>query len=221
MNLIKQRDYFDPLNEIKYPIHIIGIGAIGSTIATMLARMGIQKLHIYDFDKVEEKNVCNQQYFADQVGLTKIKALENTLIKINPNLELIKHPEGYTENDTLSGYIFLCVDSIDLRRKIVEDNRYNTSIQGIFDFRMRLTDAQHYACNKQNIDYLLSTMQFTHEEAQAETPVSACGSSLNVITTVNTICSLGLQNFINMLLLNKYKKLILIDLKESLIDFIE
>ena len=96
MNLIKQRDYFDPLNEIKYPIHIIGIGAIGSTIATMLARMGIQKLHIYDFDKVEEKNVCNQQYFADQVGLTKIEALENTLIKINPNLELIKHPEGYT-----------------------------------------------------------------------------------------------------------------------------
>lgn len=219
INLEKQRDYLDPIEDITNPIHIIGLGAIGSTIATTLARMGCQKLYLYDFDKVEAKNVCNQEYFEDQVHEEKIVALFETLRRINPEINLQLYPKGWNSNLKLSGYIFLCVDNIDLRRQIVEENKDNNTIKGIFDFRMRLTDAQHYACTKETIPYLLSTMQFTHEEAQSETPVSACGTSLNVITTVKCICALGVQNFINLIRKNKLNKCILIDLENSLIDF--
>jgi hypothetical protein len=61
-------------------------------------------------------------------------------------------------------------------------------------------------------------MQFSHEEAKAETPVSACGTDLNVITTVRTICSLGLSNFINLVKKNELKKMILVDLEHFILD---
>ena len=218
ISTIKQGDYFQPIDDIDCPIHIIGCGAIGSTIATMLTRMGVQELHLYDFDTVEMKNICNQEYFDCQVGTSKLDAMEEILHAINPNIKLNIHPEGWKEGDRLNGYVFLCVDSIDTRRAIVEDNVSNRYCRAVFDFRMRLTDAQHYAADYKNFEYLLKTMAFTHEEAKAETPVSACGTDLNVITTVKTICSLGLSNFINFVKEGKLKKMVIIDLKTFYID---
>ena len=218
ISTIKQGDYFQPIDDLKHPIHIIGVGAIGSTIATMLVRMGVQKLHLYDIDIVEMKNVCNQEYYDEQVGQSKLQSLSDILRQINPDVELLCHVEGWTPGTRLSGYVFLCVDNIDLRRHIVEENKNNPYIQAFFDFRMRLTDAQHYAAKKGEFENLLKTMQFTHEEAKAETPVSACGTDLNVITTVRTICSLGLSNFINLIKKDTLKKMILVDLETFMLD---
>lgn len=218
ISTIKQGEYFQPMDDLKHPIHIIGVGAIGSTIATMLVRMGVTSLHLYDIDIVEMKNVCNQEYYDEQVGQPKLQALLNILRSINPDLEIVLHVKGWEPGTRLSGYVFLCVDDIDLRRHIVEENKNNPYIQAFFDFRMRLTDAQHYAARKGEFDNLLKTMQFTHEEAKAETPVSACGTDLNVITTVRTICSLGLSNFINLIKTNELKKMILVDLKTFILD---
>lgn len=218
ISTIKQGDYFQPIDDLKAPIHIIGVGAIGSTLATMLARMGVQELNIYDIDQVEMKNICNQEYLDTHIGLEKVDAIYETLSFINPGIKVKINREGWKPGTRLSGYIFMCIDNIDLRRQIVEDNIYNKYIKAMFDFRMRLTDAQHYAADFKNLDYLLKTMQFTHEEAKAETPVSACGTDLNVITTVRTICSLGLSNFINYVKEGNLRKMIIVDLKEFMID---
>lgn len=218
ISTIKQGDYFQPIDDLKYPIHIIGVGAIGSTIATMLARMGVQEMHLYDLDAVEMKNICNQEYLDHQVGMPKIGAIAETLTNINPDISLKLHPNGWKKGTRLTGYVFLCVDSIDLRREIVEDNLINKYVRAMFDFRMRLTDAQHYAARFKDFKNLLKTMEFTHEEAKAETPVSACGTDLNVITTVRTICSAGLSNFINLIKKDELKKMILIDVENFFID---
>ena len=218
VSTLKQGDYFQPMTDLKHPIHIIGCGAIGSTLANMLVRMGVQELHIYDFDNVEMKNICNQEYFDNFVGTPKVEALYYILNMINPNIKLTIHKDGWKPGTRLSGYVFIGVDNIELRRQIVEDNINNKYIKAIFDFRMRLTDAQHYAADFKNFNRLLGTMQFTHEEAKAETPVSACGTDLNVITTVRTICSLGLSNFINYVKEGTLRKMIMVDLKEFILD---
>jgi hypothetical protein len=44
---------------------------------------------------------------------------------------------------------------------------------------------------------LLNSMQFSHEEAAAETPVSACGITLGLCPTVRLICAYGAANHIN------------------------
>lgn len=59
MNLNKHREYFDPekIREAKVPIHIIGVGAIGSHIAIQLAKLGIEEITVWDFDTVDSKFV--------------------------------------------------------------------------------------------------------------------------------------------------------------------
>lgn len=198
MDLTKHLEFFDPM-EINDPIHIIGLGAIGSHVCMQLVRLGCDNLYIYDFDKVEDKNVANQLYYYNNRNLLKTDATLENLQRINPNLKIRSFDKGYS-SQALSGHVFLCVDSIELRYKIAKDNQYNPAIKTMFDFRMGLADAQHYACNwevdtmKENF---LKTMTFSSEEAKAGQPVSACGTTLSVLPTVQAITAFGISNFIN------------------------
>jgi len=65
-------------------VGIAGLGGLGSAIAVALARIGVGKLVLADFDVVEPSNLNRQQYFIDQLGLTKAEALEANLRRINP-----------------------------------------------------------------------------------------------------------------------------------------
>ena len=214
MNLVKSYEFFQP-EMCKERIHIIGCGAIGSTVAENLVRFGLTRITLYDFDVVEEKNVANQMFRQIDVGKKKVEALAEMLYDINPEVkrDLKLADEGY-KGQKLSGYVFLCVDSIDLRREIATASKYNRSIKAFFDFRMRLTDAQHYAADwgdRKMVEDFLNSMAFSHEEAAAETPVSACNQTLSVVPTVRMIVANGVANFINFVKDGHIKKLILID----------
>ena len=65
---------------------------------------------------------------------------------------------------------------------------------------------------------LINSMQFSHEEAADETPVSACGVTLGVATTVRIISAIAVNNFINFIKNGKIKKLIIVDAFKFLID---
>lgn len=218
MNLAKSLEFFNP-SEFEDSIHIIGCGAIGSTLIENLTRMGIQELDIYDFDDVTAHNIANQMFAEMDINRPKEDCVEEIAKSINHDIKINKH--GKYENQTLTGYVFLCVDSIDLRRKIVEANKDNKFIKAMFDFRMRLTDAQHYAANwrdEKQKETLLKTMQFSHEEAAESTPVSACGTTLNVVYCPRTIVALGVSNFINFVKSDSLKTMMLLDTKSFTLD---
>lgn len=214
MNLSKSYEFFQP-EMCTERIHIIGCGAIGSTVAENLVRFGLTKLTLYDFDYVEPHNIANQMFRQIDVGKSKVVALADMLCEINPDVkkDIKLVDKGYV-NQKLSGYVFLCVDNIDLRREIASKCKGNTFVKAMFDFRMRLTDAQHYAAdwgNRKMVEDFLNSMAFTHDEAKAETPVSACNITLSVVPTVRTIVAQGVSNFINFVKGNGICKLILID----------
>lgn len=200
MDLSKSYDFFQP-EKNKDRIHIIGCGSVGSTIAENLARAGVTKFTLWDFDIVEPKNIANQMFIQADVGKPKVEALTRILSDINPDVldEVKTMPEGWN-GQKLSGYVFLCVDNIDLRREIVEKHFDNIFVKAMFDVRTRLTDAQHYAADwsqhKQKENFLAS-MNFSHDEAKEETPVSACNVELSVCPTVRIICALAAANFMN------------------------
>ena len=68
----------------KSSVGIAGAGGLGSNVAIALARAGVGRLVIADFDKVEPSNLNRQQYFLDQVGERKVEALRENLLAINP-----------------------------------------------------------------------------------------------------------------------------------------
>lgn len=214
MDLSKSYEFFKP-ERCSDRIHVIGCGAIGSHVAEQLVRYGLTKITLYDFDTVEPHNIANQLFTADDIGKTKVRALADYLYKINPEVasDIKLAEEGYT-GQRLSGYVFLCVDNIDLRREIATACKGNAFVKGMFDFRMRLEDAQHYAADwhdMKSIDAFIASMAFSHDEAKKETPVSACNMTLSVCSTVKTVVSYGVANFINFLKGGGLKKVILVD----------
>ncbi|TDT71977.1 sulfur carrier protein ThiS adenylyltransferase [Hypnocyclicus thermotrophus] len=69
-------------------IGIAGAGGLGSNVAMNLVRTGVLNLKIIDFDRIEESNLNRQFYFYDQIGITKVEALKENLIRINNNLRI-------------------------------------------------------------------------------------------------------------------------------------
>lgn len=72
-------------------VGIAGAGGLGSNAAISLARAGIGKLIIADFDTVEPSNLNRQQYYMDQIGRFKVEALHENLKRINPYVEYELH----------------------------------------------------------------------------------------------------------------------------------
>jgi tRNA A37 threonylcarbamoyladenosine dehydratase len=147
MDLSKSYEFFQP-DKCDSRIHIIGCGSVGSTLAELLVRYGLTKITLYDFDSVEPHNLANQMFDSSDINEPKVNAVAKHLYDINPDIaeDLKLVATGWT-GQKLNGYVFLCVDNIDLRREIVEQNMNNPFILAMFDFRTRLTDAQHYAAD--------------------------------------------------------------------------
>ena len=72
-------------------VGIAGVGGLGSAVAVALARVGVGRLVIADFDVVEPSNLNRQQYFVDQLGLFKVDALAANLARINPYVIVEPH----------------------------------------------------------------------------------------------------------------------------------
>lgn len=72
-------------------VGIAGAGGLGSAVAVALARIGVGRLIIADFDLVEPSNLNRQQYFIDQIGLYKVAALTQNLQRINPYISVEPH----------------------------------------------------------------------------------------------------------------------------------
>ena len=80
-------------------VGIAGIGGLGSAIAVALARVGIGKLIVADFDVVEPSNLNRQQYFVDQIGILKTDAMISNLRKINPYVQVEAHTVKLTPDN--------------------------------------------------------------------------------------------------------------------------
>lgn len=72
-------------------VGIGGIGGLGSTIAVALARTGVGRLILADFDVVEPSNLNRQQYAVDHIGMYKADAIREVLRRINPYVAVETH----------------------------------------------------------------------------------------------------------------------------------
>ncbi len=82
-------------------VGIAGLGGLGSTIAIALARIGLGKLILADFDVVEPSNLNRQQFFVDQIGMLKTEALLANLKRINPYVTYEIHTVKLTAENIL------------------------------------------------------------------------------------------------------------------------
>lgn len=92
-------------------VAIAGLGGLGSNVAIALARAGIGKLLIVDFDNVDVTNLNRQQYFIEDIGKPKTDALFNIIHRINPVIEIERLNTVVTEEnafDIFKDYSIVC-----------------------------------------------------------------------------------------------------------------
>ncbi len=82
-------------------VAVCGLGGLGSNVAIALARAGVGKLILIDFDCVDITNLHRQQYKACQVGVAKAVALPENLREIAPYLQIEAHEVRISEENVL------------------------------------------------------------------------------------------------------------------------
>lgn len=77
-------------------VGIAGAGGLGSNVAISLARAGVGRLIVADFDRVEPANLNRQQFTVRQIGRLKVEALRENVRAANPFCEVVVHPVRVT-----------------------------------------------------------------------------------------------------------------------------
>ncbi len=80
-------------------VGIAGLGGLGSHVSIALARVGVGRLVIADFDVVEPSNLNRQMYFTEQIGEVKAYALKRTLKRVNPYVKVEARRVRLTEKN--------------------------------------------------------------------------------------------------------------------------
>ena len=69
-------------------VAIVGLGAIGSMVASALAHSGISNIGLWDNDTVEPGNICRSSYSLKHIGESKTNATASIIRSINPYIEI-------------------------------------------------------------------------------------------------------------------------------------
>lgn len=195
----KQMELIKP-HEFTEPIHIIGVGALGSWIAFILLKMGFNNINIYDYDVIEEHNIPNQLYKESQIGELKVRALDDLYKEFfndGQYSRLIIHNQKLGEDYMpLSGVFFCAVDSMKSRKEIYENFvKYNTKAKLWIEGRLSLHGAYVYT-----VQYGLIKQDTAYQKTlydDTDTEVSACGVSQTALPSAINAASVMVMQMID------------------------
>ena len=121
-------------------VTIVGVGAIGRQIALQLAAMGVSKLQLIDFDRVEIENFCCQGYLEHDLEMLKVDATSRMCRMINSQVAVEQIGERFQRSASVGEVLFCCVDSIDTRKFIWQAVKDRVSV--LVDTRMSASVAR-------------------------------------------------------------------------------
>ncbi len=150
---VRQRDLVP--NEVlrNTNLIVVGAGAVGRQVTTLLANMGAKKIHLVDSDVVSIENLAVQGYRPDQIGVSKVEA-NRELENVNPG-ELTINPIFQkfdrflpVADDSMPLAIFSCVDNMESRSFIWkaghEAKRYKDQFSFFVDGRIAAEHMEVY-----------------------------------------------------------------------------
>lgn len=193
LDVRRHMEIFDPFT-FNTPVTVIGAGATGSWLVLQLAKLGITDITVYDFDTVEEHNIPNQAFTTGHIGNPKVNALE-VEVEAHTGTHIKAIEKKYT-NQRLAGIVFLMVDSMAERKRIWEESiKMKTAIELLVEPRMGLNVGRVYNVNPTNLTHIKEYENTYYSDDTAE--VSACGTSMTVITTAMATASWCVRQLIN------------------------
>ena len=158
--------YIDIVSNMNdYYFHILGCGAIGSSAAIQLARMGAENFALYDGDTVEQANIGVSQYNINDIGKFKVDALYNQIINITGNTKTVDKYIGmfplcheYQPMSEKNDIVILGFDSMSARlAAITFITNHRIKPFAVIDGRMGAEHYQQYILPKPTLKEYLKT----------------------------------------------------------------
>ena len=149
-------------------IAIVGCGAIGSYVASSLAKMGLTNFNLYDFDKIEVHNLPNQFFKEKDVGKYKVDITAKNMADFNKEVFINVFQSKIEDSKfPLNAQIVVsCVDDMEVRKYIFNECK-TKKVQLLIDCRMGGLQGQIYSVdmtNKKEVSNYEKTL-FSEEEA--------------------------------------------------------
>ncbi len=106
-------------------IGIAGAGGLGSNCAVALARTGVGKIIVADFDIIDLSNLNRQYYFHHQLGRKKVLALKENVKLVNPDVDVVPlslklDPESIRKVYSGCDVIVEAFDRDDMKKMLIE-----------------------------------------------------------------------------------------------------
>ncbi len=205
INTLRHREIFDADEYADKPIVVVGAGAIGSRVAENLVSTGLTSLTFIDFDVVESHNLANQLYTRRDIGMPKIEALKRWAIDkcgqdavdrmtfINGKVD--RHTTGWFEG---AHVVISCVDSFSGRREVMERAKAGWADMFI-DTRMATGHCVQHMVRVDDNTAVEAWQATLGEDGGEQYERSACGSSLTVGATAQTIGAITAWSVMNYL----------------------
>lgn len=147
-----QTGIFDPA-QFTWPVHIIGLGGIGSAVLFPLMKLGVNHLEIWDDDAVEPHNIPAQLiYRPSDVGVSKAKAAAAFVERQEAACTVITHEEHVTAETALEGVVISGVDSMASRSAIWDAVKFNPMVPLYMDGRIGGEQLQLLSLNPSDFD---------------------------------------------------------------------
>jgi molybdopterin/thiamine biosynthesis adenylyltransferase len=185
---------FDPHHFGDRRVDVIGCGAVGSRIAMEVAKLGVQNLHLWDFDTIEAHNIANQLFNLDDIGKPKATTLA-THVRQATGLEPAVHQKRVSSRQAFGDVVFLAVDTMADRKSIFEHSlRLTFTTQLVVEVRMGAEELRVYGFNpRTRRDCQMWTESLSDDEATVE---SACGAQTTVGATAGITACLAVHRFL-------------------------
>ncbi len=197
----KRHDALFAKEAFAIPLHLIGVGGVGSHVAQQLGKLGTgtnpsNTIDVYDGDRIESHNVANQAYLPEHVGQQKTSALQEQFSVWSDGSTVHVHDMFVREHVPLCGIVFLCLDSMEARKRICELSIWNnTDVKLLIDTRMDAETAVCFAIDPNNKEHIEIWEERWFPDNQADN-LAGCGGHLSVITAVTMTASIAVQQFL-------------------------
>lgn len=94
-------------------VALFGVGALGGSVALLLAKAGLGEIRLIDSDKVKPTNVIRHVAGLDDVGFPKTFSVNRKILRHNPDCHVVTFPETWQtqELDKIINDVDLVIDT--------------------------------------------------------------------------------------------------------------
>ena len=195
LRFVRQMDAVNMSRLTSLGLTIIGLGAIGSTCAVWLGKMGCVGLTCYDSDVIQDFNWSNQMYRDGDIGSLKASALMDVMEQFGghtPNAV----PARYVDQD-LTEVVISAVDSMESRMTIWRSVREKTDVHLLLDARMGLETLIVWTVRPQiREDRVAYSQSLVPDDQTLQEPCTARSICYTPLMAAAVLCNL-VKRFVN------------------------